>query len=31
MYRRAKETGRPMSHYKYENGRAVLRDEYKKR
>jgi len=31
MYRRAKETGRPMSHYKYENGRAILRDEYKKR
>lgn len=31
MYRRAKETGRPMSHYKYVEGRVLLKDEYKKR
>jgi hypothetical protein len=30
MARRAKETGRPMSHYKYEGGRAILRQEYRK-
>lgn len=29
MYRRAKETGRPMSHYMYVNWRAILRPEFK--
>lgn len=29
MYRRSKESGRPMSQYMYVNGRAVLRPEFK--
>lgn len=29
MYRRSKETGRPITHYMYQNWRAVLRPEFK--
>lgn len=30
IYRRSKETWRPMSHYMYVDWRAVLRDEFRK-